>query len=222
MDKRHQRRILFLQALYANEFPPQSWEVEDFDFGEKTLTKVEAIKPYLEEFDAQIQAVAPERPIKDISKIDLSILRLILFEHQTKNTPVKVLIDEGVELAKEFGNDNAFAFVNAVLEKLLITNNPNLKDDEDKDNEDIEKKSKERAPSLENANSKSKLDKTTSDSQNEGELKLNSPAPTPSLEAPSTEPQLPAPEAIEVLAKPIPSPQLPPQQPTLKIETAQN
>ena len=125
MDKRHLRRILFLQALYANEFPSQAWEVEDFELGEKTINKVKDIQPFLTEFDQQIQTVAPERPIRDISKIDLSILRLILFENQTKNTPVKVLIDEGVELAKEFGGDHSFAFVNAVLEKLLIKNKDN-------------------------------------------------------------------------------------------------
>lgn len=174
MDKRHQRRILFLQALYANEFPPQSWEVEDFNFGEKTLEKVKAIQPFLAEYDAQIQTVAPERPIKDISKIDLNILRLILFERQTKNTPVKVLIDEGVELAKEFGNDHAFAFVNAVLEKLLITNAPSQAETETGE-----------TPKLITAEPSQEL--------------LEPPTSTPTLEAPASAPAITAPQTPELL-----------------------
>ena len=120
MDKRHLRRILLLQALYANNFPPQSWEVEDFDLGQKTLTKLEDMQPFIAEYDAQIAQVAPERPISEMSKIDLAIFHLILYEAQIKDTPIKVLIDEGVELAKEFGGEHSFAFVNAVLEKLLL------------------------------------------------------------------------------------------------------
>lgn len=121
MDKRHQRRILLMQALYAQSFHAQPWEIQDFGFDDKIIAKISDIQPFLPEFDQKIQAVAPERPINEISKIDLTILRMIIYERQSKNTPIKVLIDEGVELAKEFGNDNSFAFINAVLEKILIT-----------------------------------------------------------------------------------------------------
>ncbi len=74
----------------------------------------------LENIDTDIQRAAPERPIKDINKVDLAILRLLVFESKHKNTPKKVLINEGVELAKEFGSETSSKFVNGVLAKLLI------------------------------------------------------------------------------------------------------
>ncbi|MCL2110136.1 hypothetical protein FWH30_00930 [Microgenomates group bacterium] len=122
-DPRHARRILLFQALFANSFTPQNWDKQDFNFDQKTINKVQDIQQYLPEFDEQIIAVAPERPIQEITKADLFVLYTILYENKTKNTPTKVLINEGIELAKEFGNDNSFAFINAVLEKLLITTN---------------------------------------------------------------------------------------------------
>lgn len=121
-DPRHARRILFFQALFANSFTPQDWAKQDFDFDAKVIHKVADVQQYLPEFNDKIIAVAPERPIPDIAKADLFILYIILYESKVKKTPAKVLINEGIELAKEFGNDSSFAFVNAVLEKLLITN----------------------------------------------------------------------------------------------------
>ena len=76
----------------------------------------------ISELDNEIQIVAPERPLTDINKVDLAVLRLIVFEWKTSHTPKKVLIDEGVELAKEFGTDSSPKFVNGVLAKLLTGN----------------------------------------------------------------------------------------------------
>jgi N utilization substance protein B len=55
--------------------------------------------------------------------VDLAILRLIVWEAHHKNTPKKVLIDEAVELAKEFGSDSSPRFVNGVLGQLLMQEN---------------------------------------------------------------------------------------------------
>lgn len=117
-DARHHDRMAMVQALFVDEFPGQSWEdMELVDYDPQLL---EEIRQHKHEYDEKIQAVATERPIADLAKIDLAILRLILHEHQTKATPVKVLIDEGVELAKDFGAENSYAFVNAVLEKIMM------------------------------------------------------------------------------------------------------
>ena len=117
-DARHRDRMAMVQALFTDEFPGQSWsDMELVSFDQNLLDEIRAHK---HEYDAQIQTVATERPVNDLAKIDLAILRLILHEHATKDTPVKVLIDEGVELAKDFGAENSYAFVNAVLEKLML------------------------------------------------------------------------------------------------------
>ena len=117
-DSRHHERMALLQALYMDEFGEQSWN--DLDLIECDQEFLAQMRAHKAEYDATIQAVATERPVHDLAKIDLAILRLILHERATKQTPVKVLIDEGVELAKDFGAENAYAFVNAVLEKILM------------------------------------------------------------------------------------------------------
>jgi len=117
-DARHHERMAMVQALFVDEFPGQSWsDMELVDYDQKLLDEIREKKHI---YDEQIQAVATERPVADLAKIDLAILRLILHEHATKDTPIKVLIDEGVELAKDFGAENSYAFVNAVLEKIMI------------------------------------------------------------------------------------------------------
>lgn len=134
-DFRHQKRAQLMQALYAAGFQDQAWEAQEFDFSDKIIAEVKEILAKKEEYDQLISQYAPERAIGDMARIDLNILRLILHESQTKETPKKVLINEGVELAKEYGSENAFGFVNAVLEKLLL--NEESKDTE-KDNANVD------------------------------------------------------------------------------------
>jgi len=71
------------------------------------------------QLDSIIQQYAPERPLSDINKVDLAILRLIVFESKHKKTPKKVLINEAVELAKQFGSEGSPKLVNGVLGKLF-------------------------------------------------------------------------------------------------------
>jgi N utilization substance protein B len=70
---------------------------------------------HLEDLDTQITAAAPEWPRDQIAKIDICILRLAGYELYHTKTPQKVIIDEAVELAKEYGGDTSSKFVNGVL-----------------------------------------------------------------------------------------------------------
>jgi N utilization substance protein B len=110
VDSRHQRRRQQMQALFAWTFQPT---------GSEAPQELASILDVLPTVDAQIQAAAQERPLKDINQVDLAILRLALAEHQLVATPPKVLIDEAVELAKEFGTENSPKFVNGVLAQVL-------------------------------------------------------------------------------------------------------
>jgi len=65
--------------------------------------------------DKKIGNAAPTWPIDKLNKIDLAILRLAVFELSNKSTPPKVVIDEAVELAKEFGSEASPSFINGVL-----------------------------------------------------------------------------------------------------------
>lgn len=73
------------------------------------------VTEHLDELDSQITAAAPEWPRDQIAKIDICILRLAAYEMRFTKTPQKVIIDEAVELAKEFGGDTSSKFVNGVL-----------------------------------------------------------------------------------------------------------
>ncbi len=118
-DKRHTKRELLLQALFIRTFDPQTENQALTDSAtEKRIAKLLASLP---ELDATIQSVASERPLAEINKIDLAILRLIVFESRDKKTPVKVLINEAVELAKAYGTESSSRFVNGVLGRLLLS-----------------------------------------------------------------------------------------------------
>lgn len=99
---------------------------------DQNLTKYifEGVKANIDEIDKIIVECAPEWPLDKIAKIDLVILRIAIFEvvFGTK-TPVKVAIDEAVELAKEFGTDTSHKFINGVLgtvvEKHVQEHQPN-------------------------------------------------------------------------------------------------
>lgn len=108
-DPRHQRRIDRMQQLFTHSFQEHSADASIADF-----------LPHLASLDTAIQSAAPEWPTDKIAKIDLAILRLAACELMVeKKEPPKVIIDEAVELAKAFGNDNSPKFVNGVLGTIL-------------------------------------------------------------------------------------------------------
>lgn len=81
---------------------------------------IEPIIAKLTNIDTKIQSCAPEWPLNKIAKIDLAILRLATFElTEDKSEPPKVVIDEAIELAKSYGNENSPKFVNGVLGSIL-------------------------------------------------------------------------------------------------------
>lgn len=74
----------------------------------------------LPKIDKIITASAPSWPLEKINRIDLAILRLAIFELIiVKEAPYKVIIDEAVELGKEFGADSSPEFINGVLGKVV-------------------------------------------------------------------------------------------------------
>lgn len=104
-DPRHIKRQRLVQELFRRDFhnQPVSKEAEN-------IIKVQS------ELDTQIQKAAPEFPIAKINKTDLAILRLATYEFLIeKKEPENVIIDEAVELAKEFGSNTSPSFVNGVL-----------------------------------------------------------------------------------------------------------
>lgn len=116
-DPRRLRRVKIMQDLFACTFTDATLQN---CLSEKSEGVIFEILQNLDEIDNQIKSTAPERPLTEINKVDLAILRSIVHEAQTKKTPKKVLINEAVELAKAFGSDSSSRFVNGVLAKLLL------------------------------------------------------------------------------------------------------
>lgn len=122
MDKRHERRIKIVQNLYAKSFQGEA-HITYPNMEEKEVS--DSILANKESLDEHISTNAPKYPLDKIAKIDLSILRLALYELLiSKQEPVKVVINEAVELAKEMGNERSYAFINAVLGSILKTIQP--------------------------------------------------------------------------------------------------
>ncbi len=125
-DPRHNARRIVLGtlfcALHTNvddeaclELTKELLTPENID---ESLTKkiISGIKKHQREIDGIIEKCAPEWPVDKIAKVDLVVLRIAVFEILYDNeAPDKVVIDEAVELAKEFGNDTSGKFVNGVL-----------------------------------------------------------------------------------------------------------
>ena len=66
--------------------------------------------------DGWIAGCAPAWPVDELAVLDRNILRLALWEFRVKQeTPVKVAINEAVELAKRYSSDNSPRFINGVL-----------------------------------------------------------------------------------------------------------
>jgi N utilization substance protein B len=75
------------------------------------------------ELDTMIASCAPEWPVDELAILDRNILRIALWEIKVfAETPVKVAINEAVELAKRFSSDNAPRFINGVLGTLIRDN----------------------------------------------------------------------------------------------------
>lgn len=100
-----------MQELFAWDFNNQS-DSEQLPETTEILADIKIIDNYISD-------CAPSWPIEKINKIDLSILRLAIFELLKKDAPTKVIVDEAVELAKSFGSESSASFVNGVLGKVI-------------------------------------------------------------------------------------------------------
>lgn len=123
---RHKARTLALQALYeVDSVARQPEAVVERLLSEAKLTAVNSdfvrglVSGTLKnqnEIDQHIKKLAPAWPLDQLALIDRNILRLAIYEILFDNeVPVKVAVNEAVELAKAFGSGSSAKFVNGVL-----------------------------------------------------------------------------------------------------------
>lgn len=109
-DPRHKKRQEIVKLLFSYSFLDQNIP----------NPKAQEIIKNVEEINKKIIDIAPEFPIDKINKVDLAVLRLAIYELLIeKKEPPKVVVDEAIELAKEFGGDTSPAFINGALGKII-------------------------------------------------------------------------------------------------------
>lgn len=109
LDPRHKKRQKIVEDLFKIEFYKQPIGPE-----------AQEVMNHQELIDGKIKAAAPEFPIDKINRTDLAILRLATFELLVaQKEPPKVIVDEAIELAKEYGGENSPAFINGALGNII-------------------------------------------------------------------------------------------------------
>ena len=98
----------------------ESNEIEDKSAKEYINDAILGIEKNKEKIVEQIEKnLKKDWKIDRISKIDLAILKLAIYEIQYKELPFKVVINEAVELAKKYGEDSSKNFVNGILASIV-------------------------------------------------------------------------------------------------------
>jgi len=114
-DPRHKTRIQTVKTLFEKNFRP-SLKLSENSLARKVILDQK-------EIDRIIAKNAPVWPIAQIATVDLAILRLAIWELVfKKKEPYKVIVDEAVEIAKEFGSETSASFVNGVLGSVIKSN----------------------------------------------------------------------------------------------------
>lgn len=129
--RRHQGRMLALQVLYEidlTEHDPEEAMARAFsahdpvapDVVTHVRSLVTGVEQHRDELDPVIAGAAPARDLAEQAAIERNVLRLAVYELlKASDVPPKVVINEGVELAKRFGGENSGRFINGVLRTVL-------------------------------------------------------------------------------------------------------
>lgn len=112
-DPRHKKRERLIAQLFAA------------DFQKSADSSIADIWKSLDQIDPPIAQAAPEWPLAKLNRMDLAILRLAVYELVIdKKEPFKVIIDEAVELAKQYGSTASPNFINGVLGHIVSFHAP--------------------------------------------------------------------------------------------------
>lgn len=118
--------MLFRKEFHDNKDLMEQMEIYLSEIDRPTVeeyayitSRFKAILEKLDEIDGKISDVASGWTLNRIGKVELTILRLAVYEMlYDDEIPIKVAINEAVELAKEFGGDETPGFINGILAKL--------------------------------------------------------------------------------------------------------
>jgi len=111
------------KALFALEIAEFATLENQSEVQNYTIRIAEEYKNHHAEIDSQIQKYSNGWDISRLVKMDKDILRIAITELlYIKDTPVKVVVDEAVELAKKYSTEDSSSFVNGILAKVIVEN----------------------------------------------------------------------------------------------------
>jgi N utilization substance protein B len=116
-------KLLFLRGFHQEDEIPRQMalyfdELDELQDQDRNYMeeKFEKVAQLTEKLDEMINGVSSGWKTSRMSKVDLTILRLAVYEIKyDEDVPVKVAINEAVELAKKFGQDESASFINGIL-----------------------------------------------------------------------------------------------------------
>ena len=122
----HRGRVLALQVLFECDLTNHEWHDSIGDQSDAirasatatafAQTCIAGVLECRDEWDREIRRHAPLWPVEQLSTVDRNVLRMAFYELRVgSRVPPRVVINEAVELAKEFGGEHSAQFVNGVL-----------------------------------------------------------------------------------------------------------
>jgi len=133
MGSRHKERILAFQALFAwdtaDDKEAALKELLDFPWEDKgtpaepVFSRLLAVgtAENIEKVDAMIREHLANWDFSRLLRVDRALLRLAVYELMFQTTPPTVVIDEAVEISREYGTDDSYRFINGVLDGVRKT-----------------------------------------------------------------------------------------------------
>jgi N utilization substance protein B len=100
-----------LASVAAPDWPPDDWALVG--------TLARGTRAHLVQIDEMIARVAEHWTIERMAAVDRNILRMAIFELEHTATPVRVIINEAVELAKRYSTEDSGRFVNGLLGQMV-------------------------------------------------------------------------------------------------------
>jgi len=110
-------------SLVEREKDPDSMDLKEIDM-DYMIRIAKGVQENQELLDSKIESNLINWKVYRLSKIDLTILRICVFEMQyEEEIPERVAVNEAIELAKKFSSEKSAAFINGVLDKMMDKTN---------------------------------------------------------------------------------------------------
>jgi transcription antitermination protein NusB len=129
MSRRSKAREIVLQMLFQLDLNPDvelttvrrmiDERLEDADLSAFAWGLFAGVLEFRSLLDEKIQTIAPHWKLSRMAATDRNTLRLGAFELIQTETPIRVVINEALDLARKYGSDQSAQFVNGVLDKLI-------------------------------------------------------------------------------------------------------